>query len=149
MKRVGVALIVLAMIASMVGCGGGADVSEVQAQEAFAVAFGSFFNAMFTVGFGQEMEGVTMDEESGAFTFDKMDVSEMETDYTTMSGSIVEGDGGNLAADLTLEGGVVESIKFEMTEEDFGGEGATEMKVTVNGKEITISTADIGGDMGM
>ena len=151
MRRIGVALIAVIFVLSMVGCGGGGGagekVSEAEAQEGFAVAFGSFFMAMMSAGFGQPPEGVEMSEDGNEFTFDEFDVSDMETDYTTMSGTIGEKDGG-MVADLQLAGGPVETISFEIAA-DFDLENTSEMDITVNGHDMTVGTADIGADMGM
>lgn len=153
MKRVGVALIAVLFVLSMVGCGGGGgkQVTQEEAQKSFAVAFGSFFMGMMSASMGSGAEGVEMSEEGDEFIFDKFDVSEiaagMETEYTTMSGTIGEKDGG-MIADLTLEGGPVTSLQFEIGEE-LDLENASEIEATINGTKMTISTADLSGGMGM
>jgi cell division GTPase FtsZ len=153
MKRVGVALIAVLFVLSMVGCGGGGgkQVTQEEAQKGFAVAFGSFFMGMMSASMGSGAEGVEMSEEGDEFIFDKFDVSEiaagMETEYTTMSGTIGEKDGG-MIADLTLEGGPVTSLQFEIGEE-LDLENASEIEATINGTKMTISTADLSGGMGM
>lgn len=153
MKKIGVALIALMVLISMVGCGGGGgkQVTQEEAQKGFGVAFGGFFMGMMTAAMGGGAEGVEMSEEGDEFIFDEFDVSEiaagMETEYTTMSGTISEKDGGMLA-DLTLEGGPVTSLQFEMNEE-LDLENASEIEATINGTKMTISTADLSGGMGM
>lgn len=153
MKRIGVALIALLVLISMVGCGGGGgkQVSEEEAQKGFAVAFGSFFMGMMSAAMGGGGEGVEMSEEGDEFIFDDFDVTEiatgMETEYTSMSGTVGEKDGG-MIAELTLEGGPVETLAFEVAE-DFDLEGSTEIEVTINGTKMTVSTAALEGGMGM
>lgn len=132
MKRLG--LIAVIAIVVLGGCAG-TPVTEEQATEAFGVSFGAYFMAAMSAAFGNAPEGVEMNEEGTEVTFTDFDVSEMKTDYSTMSGTFVGSDEGGLVADLTFTGGIVETISYSIDDV----EDAQEVTVTVNGKEMTVT----------
>lgn len=138
MKKIGAIAVAVAFVVAIMGCSKGAEVSQEEATEALNVAFGAFFIALLSSEFGETPEGVEIDEEVDAVTFTDFDLAEMETRYTSISG-VIGGGGENVSvADLELAGGPVKTIEFEILEDQDAG-NATEMDITVNGHDMTIS----------
>lgn len=141
MKRIAAIAIAIAVVlvfgVAIMGCSKGPEVSQEEATKAINVAFGSFFIAVLSAGFGEEPEGVEVDEEGGIVTFTDFDLADLETQYTSISGVFDGSDDNEFFADLELAGGPVMTIEFEMIE------NATEIDITVNGHDMTISTDEI------
>lgn len=113
------------------------EVTELQATEAFAIGFGSYMAVAMSAAFGQAPDGVTLDQEKGTITFSDYDLSAlgMESDYTTLSGTVTASE-SEMTMDLKLEGGVVETLEFTMSDLE-----ADQITVKVNGREMTIDPA--------
>ena len=153
MKRLaGVAAIAL-LVGALASCGGG-SVTEEEATMAFVYGFGSVFMTSFALAFGQEVEGASIDNETSELTLDGFDLmgfgetvdQEIADDvpYTSVSGTVNQS-GEMMIADLTLEGGPVQTLEFEAGSEVFQVEDQLTITVTVNGEEmeITITPDDL------
>jgi hypothetical protein len=123
------------------------EITSDQAQEAFMVAFGSAYVGSMAAQLGQSLPGVTIsDEEEGSVVFEEFDVTELETDYTTVSGTVTS-ETDSARADLTLAGGPVTTIAFDVTAAELSTEGVFRTTVVINGKEMDIEIdASAGAD---
>jgi hypothetical protein len=136
MKRIAAIGMIVVLLLATVSCSGGAKVSQEEVDKAFVISFTSVLMASMGAAFGADMEGVTLNEETNEITLDGFDISEFETEYTSISGS-ARGDGTTMWVDVTLDGGAVNEIEYELT--DFQGAESIETTVTVNGSEYEIN----------
>lgn len=152
MKANRIAAVLLAAAVLVAGCGGGAaQVSEEEATQAFGIAFASTMMASMATAFGQEMEGMSYDEEAETVTFDKFSLSQLDDSgdadatadmpYTTISGTLSNAD-GNLAAVLTLEGGPVTELEFTLSAAQLQGEGGDVVDLKVNGRDMQVNMTE-------
>lgn len=145
------------LLASMAGCEGGrgaagAAVSDEEAKQAFVISFGSVLIASMTTAFGEEIDGVELNEEGDELTLDGFDLGAYlgdgapETPYTAISGTI-DNEEERMNADLTLEGGPVESIEFSIGSEEMQASEGFSTTLTVNGREmeLDITAEDLQG----
>lgn len=136
MKRI-VSIIVIALLGSaLVACGGGAALNQEQVDEAFIVSISAFLMGSMGAAFGADVEGVSFDVETGELSMDGFDITNLETDYTAISGS-AGGDGTSMTVEATLTGGAVNSISYEVG--DFTQSETIDATVTANGKSYDIS----------
>lgn len=143
----------VALLLALAGCGGGgAAVSEEDAKQAFVFSFGSVMIASIANAFGEELEGVSLNEEGDELTLDGfdfagyMDADPDEMVYTSVSGTIANVD-ERMEANLTLEGGPVSAIEFSLGAEEIQASEGFSTTITVNGREIEldITTEDMQG----
>ena len=136
---IGILLTVVALL-SLAGCDrqqASATVSSEQAEEAFMVAFGGAYIGSMAAQFNQPLPGVEIDAENQAVVFDAFDVSELETDYTTISGT-VRTTADAATVDFTLTGGAVTTISFQINAEQMSNEDGIRATAVVNGAEMEI-----------
>lgn len=129
-------LLLAAAAVSLTGCEQQVEISGDQAQEAFMVAFGSAYVGSMAAQLDQTLEGVEI-RDDGTVVFDAFDVTDLETDYTSVSGTLTAA-GESARADLTLAGGPVQSIAFDLTAEQLAAEDAFTTTVVVNGTETEV-----------
>ena len=134
MKKLTTILTALALVLSLGFCKGGTSLSQEEVKEAFAVTLGATLMASFGSAFGQEMEGVSFDEEKNELTFTKFDLSEFDLNYKEMSGTAA-GTNGTMKVDVTLSGGTAKKISYEVGDLQSGKISA---EVKVNGKTYSI-----------
>ncbi|MFP4113815.1 MAG: hypothetical protein ACOC2Y_03770 [Spirochaetota bacterium] len=152
MKHTIAAGVLIALLVALAGCGGDSAVTTDEAKEAFAVSYASVLVVSLGTAFGEEIDGVSLNEETGELTLDGfdlgeyVDVGEEELTYETISGSVVSG-ASSVAANLTLEGGPVTAIEFELGPEEFQATEGFTTTLVVNGEEIEleITGEDLGG----
>ena len=122
-KLIGVLAVVLLLVSVFSGCsimGLFLPVTQEEVDEAFGLSYGSYFASLLVIGFGGEVDGVTIDETTGQMTFSDMDVSESGGDspYTLISGTFTPSDDETeIYAELTFEGGPVVMMRYTLTEE--------------------------------
>lgn len=146
MKRFGILLLSAAILFFSFGCGGssGASVSVEQASMALGVSMAAFMFNSFAIAFGQEVEGISYDEDSQTMTFTEYKLTDLKEDmgdemvYTSISGTLKQGESESISADLTLVGGPVKTIQYELPTSTFEGETPAIFKITVNGKTMEI-----------
>ena len=153
MNRLFRAAVAVMIVGALAGCGGSgrggaAPVSVDEAKEAFTVGFVSVFMVSIGAAFGQEMEGVTLDEEAEEIRMDGFDITEFaqesQISYTAVSGSVRSED-DRMVADLQLVGGPVTTITFSLGQEELQAADGFTTTVTANGVdiEITMTPADM------
>ena len=150
---IGTIAVLLFVLAGCGGSGGGGSaVSEEGAKQAFVVSFVSVLTASFGLAFGQEIPGATMDPETQDLTLEEFSLADLvgedsDIPYTAISGDVVSEENA-MVADLTLEGGPVESIGFTLTGDQMQSDDGFSITVTVNGKEmdLEITSADMQGE---
>lgn len=143
MKRGIVAGVALALVIALVGCG--TPVSDDEAKDAFVYSYASVLLVSFGFAFGETIEGVSLDQESGELSFEDFDLVAYlddsgalgETPYTSISGT-ARADGEGMDVDLTLEGGPVTSLSFSVNQAMMQQEDGFETTVTVNGNELEL-----------
>ena len=134
-------------------CAQSAVVSEDDALMAFVVTEGTVIVSQMLIAFGQELEGVTMDE-SGDITYDHVSLAQIvasmgqpdnealpATARTTMSG-IARSTQEGLAVDLQLDDGPVRSIEYTLTEEMMGDNPVVNVTVIVNGTPMDLVVSE-------
>lgn len=136
MNRIVTGIAVFVLIAGLGACNGGGTLSEEQVNEAFVVSFSAVMMGSMGAAFGADVAGVSLDQSTGELTMDGFDVSELETDYTTISGT-AGGDGTTMTVDATLTGGAVQSISYQLG--DLSESDTIETTVTANGKEYELN----------
>ena len=148
---IGTVAVLLFALAGCGGSGGGSSVSEDDAKQAFMVSFVSVLTASFGLAFGQEIPGATLDEETQELTLKDFSLEEIagedsDIPYTSISGSVISEEEA-MVADLTLEGGPVESIGFTLTGDQLQSDDGFSITVTVNGNEMELemTAADMQG----
>ena len=134
MKKILTVSLTVIFVFSLVFCSGGSSISQEQAEETFALTLGATLVALFSSAFGESVEGVSFDEEKNEIVFNKFDLSEFSTDYTSMSGKSVS-ENGEMKVELTLAGGPAKKISYEV--EDLDAQ-TFEADVTVDGKKYSI-----------
>lgn len=115
----------------------GAEVTEAQAEEAFMVAFGGAYVGSMAAQFGQPLPGLSLDMEDESIVFDEFDVSELDTDYRTISGTVKSTEEA-AEVDFVMTGGVVETIAFRIGAEQMAAADGIRASVTVNGHQMDI-----------
>ena len=135
--RITSAILSLLLLLAFTGCEQEPGVSSEQAEEAFLVAFGSAYVGSMAAQFEQPLPGMTLDAESGTITFEEFDVSELQTQYETLSGEVTSTE-ESANADFTLTGGPVETISFDLSADQMSAESGIQTTVTVNGEETEI-----------
>ena len=118
--------------------------SEEEVIEAVGVAFGAWFIGALLADL---YDGVTYNDTTGVVTFSSFDISEMDTDYSSISGTVAPNDAGTaLDFNVSLKGGPVEKLKFSITESFLlnSGTNAVSLSVEANGfdYDITIEPTD-------
>lgn len=136
MNRIVAGIAVLLFVIGLGACSGQGSLSQEQVDEAFVVSFSAIIMGSMAAAFGSDLEGVSLDQETGELTLDGFDISELETDYTAISGS-ARGDGTTMTAELTLAGGAVQSLSYELG--DISESETIETTVTANGREYEIN----------
>lgn len=154
MKKIIAVGMILMLTMAMVACGGSKDagsggaestgsrVSDEEAELAFMTSFVAIFTASMGLAFGQEVPGASLDPDTEVLTFTDFDMSvlaseESEIPYTAVSGTATPVD-DDMAADLTMVGGPVESIQYTMSSEMLQSEDGFSITVTVNGREMDL-----------
>ncbi|MFW5738322.1 MAG: hypothetical protein ACOC6J_03865 [Spirochaetota bacterium] len=142
------------LLAGMVACdgGGGVAVSDEEAKQAFVISFGSVLIVSMATAFGEEPEGVELSDEGDELTLDGFDLTTYlgegapETPYSSISGTITN-DEERMNADLTLEGGPVDSLEFSIGSEEMQATEGFSTTLTVNGREteLEITAEDLQG----
>ena len=135
MKKIGIALLAVTLLLFTFGCSGGEKLPTEEVERAFVVSFSSVLMASMGAAFGADMEGVTMDEETQAVSLDGFDITELGTEYTSISGE-ASGTGESMSIDVTLEGGKVKSISYTVS--DFQDSDSIKTTVKANGKEYDL-----------
>lgn len=137
-------LLLAAAVVTLTNCEQQAEISDDQAQEAFMVAFGSAYVGSMAAQLDQTLDGVEV-RDDGTVVFDGFDVTDLETDYTTVSGTLTAADEA-ARADLTLAGGPVATIAFDLTLEQLAANDAFNATVTINGVEtdVEIDASTVG-----
>jgi hypothetical protein len=135
MNRIFALALTVALAVGLASCGGGSSLSQEQAEEAFILSYSAVIVTALMSAFGEAPEGATMDAETGALTFDKMDMSDYGSEYTTISGTAKEKD-GKTVCELTLEGGAVSSVSFELG--DIQGADSIKTTMKANGKSFDV-----------
>lgn len=135
MKKFEIALLAASLLLFTFGCSDGAKLPTEEVEKAFAVSFSSVLMAFMGAAFGADMEGVTMDEETQTINLDGFDITELGTEYTSLSGK-ASGDGESMTIDVTLEGGKVKSISYKVS--DFQNSDSIKTTVKANGKEYDL-----------
>ncbi|MFP4115014.1 MAG: hypothetical protein ACOC2Y_07595 [Spirochaetota bacterium] len=130
-------VLALLVLVALSGCEEGPGVSSEEAEEAFMVAFGGVYIGSMVAQFGQPLPGVELNPESNAVEFTDFDVTDLQTDYETLSGTLTT-TGESASADLTLTSGPVESISFTLTAAQLSAEDGLRTTVTVNGSEMEV-----------
>jgi hypothetical protein len=118
-------------------CGQEEAVSKEEAEEAFLVAFGSAYVGSMALQFGQPLPGVTLDTEDNAVVFEEFDVSDLQTEYTSLSGRVITTD-ESAGAEFTLTGGPIKTISFDLSVDQMSAEDGLRTTVVVDGQEIDI-----------
>jgi hypothetical protein len=131
---VGVSVIALLALS---GCEREARVTAEEAEEAFMVAFGGAYVGSLAVRLDRPLPGMTLDSEHQSVVFDEFDVTDLETDYTTLAGRLVASE-ASAQAEFTLTGGVVETISFTIDADQMSWENGVRATVVVNGREMVI-----------
>lgn len=154
MRRIATCAAGIILLVSMAGCrgGGGATVTDEEAKQAFVISFGSVLIASMATAFGEEIDGVELNEEGDELTLDGFDLTTYlgdgapQTPYSAISGTI-DNAGERMNADLTLEGGPVETIEFSIGSEEMQATEGFATTLTVNGREmeVEITAADLQG----
>jgi hypothetical protein len=144
MKKIGaLALLVAALLAfGLASCG--SSLAEEDVKNATAVSYASWMTSALASAFGEAPEGVSVSEDQTTVTLDGLDISEFEMGYTSVSGTVVTSeDQSSVAFDMTMEGGPVKSIAYELSSDDINSSNFDVM-VTANKKdyEVSLSEAD-------
>lgn len=144
-RRTGLLIAGLMVVLVLFGCDrpgrageAGDSVTEAQAQQAFMVAFGGAYVGSMAAQFGQPLPGLSIDMENQTVVFDEFDVSELDTDYRTISGT-VKSSADAAEVDFVMTGGPVRSIVFRVGAEQMAETDGFRTKVTVNGREMDIA----------
>ena len=139
MKIKKISLMLLATIL-FAACSSGPKVTVEEAEKAFIIGFVVIFSASMEVAFGNAPEGVSLSEDEKILTIDKYDLSEFENlGYTDVSGKVVDND-GTKEIDLTLVGGPVKTLKYELTEAL--DTSHIQMTIEANGNEVEIDITE-------
>lgn len=129
-------LLLAAAAVTLAGCDREPQVSAEQAQEAFLVAFGSAYVGTMAHQLGQTLPGVSLAED-GTVAFDAFDVTDLDTDYRTVSGTLSPGS-ESATADLVLDGGPVTTIAFDLTADQLAADSVFRATAVINGVEMEI-----------
>ena len=159
MKRIATFALVVLVLLSVIGCGSseaqsdsGAQsgsaaqsaptVSDDDAKMAFMVGFIAIFSASMGLAFSQEVPGAVLDEETNDLTLTDFSLTDMTSEesgitYTAVSGTALSGE-EEMIADLTLVGGPVQSIQFNLDSAKLQSETGFSQTVTVNGHKMDL-----------
>jgi hypothetical protein len=138
--------LVVAFLVALAGCGegdGGSTVSIDEAKEAFVFSYAAVLIVSIATAFGEEIEGVSLDQETNELTMDGFDLAgyleqpESELPYSAMSGTVTSGE-SRMAADLSLEGGPVGALAFDLGAQEIQAAEGFTTTITVNGEELEI-----------
>lgn len=156
MKKLLVLALIGVVLTAISGCGGdsgsgssrgsGAEappVSMEEAKTAFIVGFVAVFSASIGLAFGQEVPGASLDPETEAMTLENLSLAELTSEevdfpYSSISGTATPEGEDNMLADLTLEGGPVETLQFTLTSAQMQSESGFDITVVANGREMDL-----------
>ena len=130
-------LLIVVVLGVFSGCRSEDQITSEQAEEAFMVAFGGAYVGSIAAQVGQPLPGISFDQENNAIVFEDFDVSELQTDYQAISGTVTSTE-ESATASFTLTGGPVETISFSMGPDQMSNEDGISATVTVNGREMDI-----------
>jgi hypothetical protein len=133
----------LVIVLALTACNRGSQVTAAQAEEAFMVAFGGAYVGSMAAQFGQPLPGMEIDSEDNAVRFQDFDVTDLETEYTAISGSITATENA-VDADFTLTDGPVETIAFTLSADEMSSQDGLRTTVTINGREMDIGLESEG-----
>jgi ABC-type glycerol-3-phosphate transport system substrate-binding protein len=159
MKKIVAILISIALLVSLAACGGSSgssgsarssSVSEEDAIAAFTITASVVMMSAMFLAFGQEIEGISMDDEN-TLVFDNVSIASMfegmgeaaddlpDIAYTTFSGTAASSEEGTVI-DLSLEGGPVSTLKYTLTEEmiSIGEDETVTVSMEANGNTLNI-----------
>ncbi|TVQ20872.1 MAG: hypothetical protein EA382_14350 [Spirochaetaceae bacterium] len=128
------------LVVTLAACAGtGPAVSVADAEQALYAGFGATIAASMSAAVGRPLPGVDLNQQSGALTLREFDVTDFETIYRTVSGTVTASSGAS-RVDLTLTGGPVQSLRFELTAAQMQDPGGFSTSVRVNRRamELTI-----------
>ncbi len=143
------AALLLSVVVVLAGCDRPADagvetviqeirITEEQAEQAFMVAYGGAFVGSLAAQLGQAMPGLNVGMERDEIVFENFDVSDLNTDYRTLNGTLVSTPEAAIV-DFRLTGGEVETIAFRITAGQMSGTESVVAMVTVDGQEMEMS----------
>lgn len=113
------------------------DVAEAVALAQLTYVFGALIEY-----FGDPVEGFSFNETTGVMTFTSFDITELETSYTTVSGTVSFMPDDSLEFDLTFTGGPISSLYFTLDSEQIDtleNEESVSVDVTADGDEYTVT----------
>jgi hypothetical protein len=113
-------------------------ITEEQAEQAFMVAFGGAYIGSLAAQLGQSMPGLRLSTEPEEIVFENFDVSDLDTDYRTLNGTVISTPEAAIV-DFRLTGGEVQTIAFRITRGQMSGAEGVVAMVTVNGQEMEVS----------
>ena len=129
----------IAFVIALTSCAGaGSAVSVADAEEALYAGFGATFAGSMSAAVGRPLPGVGLNEQSGALTLRDFDVNDFQTVYRTVSGTVTASNGAS-RVDLTLTGGPVRTLRFDLTAAQMQDPGGFSASVRVNGRAMDLT----------
>jgi hypothetical protein len=126
-----------------------AEISSVDAETAVGVAYVMMLEATHRAR-EVDLPGITI-QDDGTIVFDDLyfyrlvgeagvdPLASVDIRYTSMSGTVAPNAAGNLVFDVTLVGGAVHTLEFEIASDFYGGEpDEIPIAAQVNGREIEL-----------
>ncbi len=134
-------ILILAIVTAFVtaSCGNdGPAVSQEEAEQAFLVSYSALVVGSMTAAFDRPLPGVEVDREKRTLTYNEFDVTDMDTPYDSISGTVKADGGDGDISTIELEGGPATSISFEVAADAMFQGDRIQSSIDVNGRSYEI-----------
>lgn len=135
LRIVGATVLVVFGLASCVG--DQTAVTQEEAEQAFMVSYAAMFVGSMTAALQQERVGISVDTGERTITLSEFDVTDLQTPYESVSGTITGQEGSSLV-EFDLIGGPATSVVFEIAADQMIVGDRIQQSIEVNGRSFDI-----------
>lgn len=112
-------------------------VTQQEAEQAFLVSYAAMFVGSMTAALQHERAGISVNTSERTITLDGFDITDLQTPYETVSGTITGQDGSSLV-EFELEGGPANAVTFEIAADQMIVGDRIQQSIEVNGRSFDI-----------
>jgi hypothetical protein len=133
-----VAAIALVAALGLAACGTDQrTITQEQAEQAFMVSYAAMFVGSMSAALQHDRAGISVNRAERTITLTEFDVTDLQTPYESVSGTITGEDGSSLV-EFTLVGGPATEVSFQIAADQMIVGDRIEQSVEVNGRSFEI-----------
>jgi len=133
----GLVLLLLATLAFAACSNDQIVVNQQEAEQAFIVSYAAMFVGSMTAALGHTRSGISVDTAERTITLSEFDVTDLNTPYETVSGT-VSGENGSSLIELALTGGPAREVSFRIAADQMLVGDRIRQSIEVNGRSFEI-----------